>query len=71
MYRNVRWDPVAPPPVNDIQVIGEAGTTQQAMQITANTRPDVVLMDLDLPGGGAKPPRPPSSPTGPTSRSWC
>ena len=40
--------------VDGIQVVGEAGTTQQAIQITADTEPDVVLMDLNIPGGGGE-----------------
>jgi DNA-binding NarL/FixJ family response regulator len=40
--------------VDDIQVVGEAGTTEQAIQVTADTEPDVVLMDLNIPGGGGE-----------------
>lgn len=40
--------------VDDIQVVGEAGTTQQAIEVTADTGPDVVLMDLNIPGGGGE-----------------
>ena len=34
----------------DIQVIGEAGTGEQAVQLAAQLAPDVVLMDLIMPG---------------------
>ena len=40
--------------VDDIDVVGEAGTTQQAVEVTAHTDPDVVLMDLNIPGGGGE-----------------
>ena len=40
--------------VDDIEVVGEAGTTQQAVEVTAHTDPDVVLMDLNIPGGGGE-----------------
>lgn len=34
----------------DIEVVGEAGDTEQALQRLAEVRPDVVLMDVHLPG---------------------
>lgn len=34
----------------DISVVGEAGTVQQALELTLSMSPDVVLMDLSLPG---------------------
>ena len=34
--------------------IGEAATTQEAIEVTDALRPDVVLMDLHLPGGGGE-----------------
>lgn len=37
-----------------IEVVGEAGTTDEAVQTVADTEPDVVLMDLQLPGGGGE-----------------
>lgn len=40
--------------VDHIEVVGEAGTTQQAIQVTADLNPDVVLMDLNIPGGGGE-----------------
>ena len=40
--------------VDDIDVVGEAATTEQAIEVTADTEPDVVLMDLNIPGGGGE-----------------
>jgi DNA-binding NarL/FixJ family response regulator len=40
--------------VDDIEVVGEAATTQDAIDITEATEPDVVLMDLNIPGGGGE-----------------
>lgn len=34
-----------------IEVVGEAGTVEQAIAVIAATRPDVVLLDVHLPGG--------------------
>jgi two-component system, NarL family, response regulator DevR len=36
----------------DIEVVGEAATTEGAVAEAARLRPDVILMDLRLPGGG-------------------
>jgi two-component system, NarL family, response regulator DevR len=36
----------------DMEVIGEAGTTAEAIAAAARLRPDVVLMDIRLPGEG-------------------
>lgn len=36
----------------DIDVVGEAGTTDGAVTEAIRLRPDVILMDLRLPGGG-------------------
>ena len=36
----------------DMQVIGEAGTAAEAIQMVANLHPKVVLMDIRLPGEG-------------------
>jgi NarL family two-component system response regulator LiaR len=36
--------------LNDIQVVGEAGTGEEAVRMTAELVPDVVLMDLIMPG---------------------
>ncbi len=38
--------------VDEIEVVGEAGDTQGAIDLVAELRPDVVLMDLQLPGDG-------------------
>jgi DNA-binding NarL/FixJ family response regulator len=40
--------------VNDIEIVGEAATTQEAIEVTEAARPDVVLMDLHLPGDGGE-----------------
>lgn len=34
----------------DIQVVGEAGSGEEALQVVADTRPDVILMDLIMAG---------------------
>jgi len=34
----------------DVQVVGEASTAEQSLQLTLQLAPDVVLMDLSLPG---------------------
>jgi len=34
----------------DIEVVGEAGNGQQAVDVTAAIRPDVLLLDLSMPG---------------------
>lgn len=38
--------------VDTMRVVGEAGTTDDAVSVTNETLPDVVLMDLHLPGAG-------------------
>jgi DNA-binding NarL/FixJ family response regulator len=40
--------------VDDIEIVGEAANTQDAVEVTEAVRPDVVLMDLNLPGGGGE-----------------
>ncbi|MFJ9852816.1 response regulator [Streptomyces sp. NPDC101150] len=35
---------------DDLAVVGEAGDGRQAVQLTGRTRPDVVLMDIRMPG---------------------
>ena len=40
--------------VDHIEVVGEAATTQEAIDVTDATEPDVVLMDLNIPGGGGE-----------------
>ncbi len=34
----------------DIEVVGEAGDGEEAVEVTVRTRPDVVLMDVRMPG---------------------
>lgn len=36
---------------DDLQVVGEAGTVEEAIEVITRTRPDVVLLDVHLPGG--------------------
>jgi DNA-binding NarL/FixJ family response regulator len=36
--------------IPDIDVVGEAGTGAQAVQLTRDTHPDVVMMDIRMPG---------------------
>jgi DNA-binding NarL/FixJ family response regulator len=35
-----------------VEVVGEAGDVLEAIDVVAHTRPDVVLLDVHLPGGG-------------------
>jgi diguanylate cyclase (GGDEF)-like protein len=37
---------------HDLEVVGEAEDTPQAIELAARRRPDVVLLDFDMPGGG-------------------
>jgi DNA-binding NarL/FixJ family response regulator len=34
----------------DIEVVGEAGTAGEAVELAGRVRPDVLVMDLGLPG---------------------
>jgi DNA-binding NarL/FixJ family response regulator len=36
----------------DIQVVGEAGTAEEGMRAAVATQPNVVLLDVTMPGGG-------------------
>jgi two-component system response regulator DesR len=36
----------------DIEVAGEAGDGEEAVAVTARERPDIVLLDIEMPGGG-------------------
>ncbi|MER5637108.1 response regulator transcription factor [Kitasatospora sp. NPDC002227] len=38
--------------ITGIDVVGEADDVESAVQVVAETRPDVVLLDVHLPGGG-------------------
>lgn len=38
--------------VEEVEIVGEASTTAEAIEVAERTRPDVILMDLDLPGDG-------------------
>ena len=37
----------------DLDVVGEAGTCAEAIDLAARTRPDVILLDVQMPSGGA------------------
>jgi DNA-binding NarL/FixJ family response regulator len=37
-----------------VDVVGEAGTADEAIAVVMRTRPDVVLLDVHLPGGGGR-----------------
>jgi two-component system response regulator NreC len=39
-------------PAAGIRVVGEAGTGDEAVNLTQRLRPDVVVMDLSMPGSG-------------------
>src|ERR1043165_8794514 len=36
----------------DFEVIGQAGTMQEALQLARDLLPDILLLDIDMPGGG-------------------
>jgi DNA-binding NarL/FixJ family response regulator len=38
----------------DIEVVGEANTHERAVLVVSEADPDVVLLDLEMPGGGAE-----------------
>ena len=40
--------------IDDIEIVGEAATTQEAINMAEGVQPDVVLMDLNLPGNGGE-----------------
>jgi len=36
----------------DIEVVGQAGTMEEAVQLVRDLLPDIILLDIDMPGGG-------------------
>src|SRR5690242_13520259 len=38
----------------DVEIVGEASDVQEAVERIGVTRPDVVLLDVHLPGGGGR-----------------
>ncbi len=36
---------------SDLEVVGEAGSASEAIEVTGKTQPDVVVMDIRMPGG--------------------
>jgi DNA-binding NarL/FixJ family response regulator len=38
-----------------LDIVGEAGDVEEAVTVVAHTRPDVVLLDVHLPGGSVRP----------------
>ena len=38
-----------------LDIVGEAGDVDEAVTVVAHTRPDVVLLDVHLPGGSVRP----------------
>ena len=36
----------------DFAVVGQAGTMQEAVQLARDLLPDIILLDIDMPGGG-------------------
>ena len=37
---------------DDFEVVGQAGTLQEAVQLACDLLPDLILLDIDMPGGG-------------------
>ena len=54
-----------------ITVAGQAADGDAAVDLVAATRPQVVLMDLNMPGATASPPPRGSPPSTPARGSWC
>lgn len=38
--------------VEDLEVVGQAGSMQEAIQLARDLLPDIILLDIDMPGGG-------------------
>src|SRR5512134_2626951 len=36
----------------DFEVVGQGGTMQEAVQLARDLLPDIILLDIDMPGGG-------------------
>lgn len=36
----------------DIEVVGQGGTAQEAVRLARDLLPDIILLDIDMPGGG-------------------
>lgn len=36
----------------DFEVVGQAGTMEEAVQLARDLLPDIILLDIDMPGGG-------------------
>ena len=37
---------------DDLEVVGQGGSAEDAIQLTKNLTPNIILLDLDMPGGG-------------------
>src|SRR5512143_3592337 len=37
---------------SDFEVVGQAGSSQDAVQLARDLLPDIILLDIDMPGGG-------------------
>lgn len=39
---------------DDLEVVGQGGSADEAIQLAKDLSPDIILLDLDMPGGGLK-----------------
>lgn len=39
---------------DDLEVVGQGGSAEEAIQLTKDLTPNIVLLDLDMPGGGLR-----------------